>query len=192
VAPVAEDRVTTPAPVPAHTAAPAHTAVATPTQSAPTSAPIQVKTQLQHAQQPSTVKAAATQDAPEPPPISNLGATARPDALNTIARSTPAALPAIATPHNISQGVSAGLLVKKVQPVYPSQALQMHIQGNVSLIATIAKDGSIKDVKVVSGPAPLVRAATDAVRQWKYRPYTLNGEPVEIQTEININFVPPR
>ncbi len=156
------------------------------------SEPLQVK-QLQHVHQPSTGTSAATQDAPEPPSITGLGATARPEALNTIAHSTAAALPAIAPQtHNISQGVTSGMLLKRVQPVYPAQALQMHIQGTVSLRATIGKDGLIKDVKVLSGPATLARAATEAVHQWKYRPYTLNGEPVEIQTDININFVPPK
>ena len=175
-----------------HSAAPEHTVakdrVATATGRPAQSAPLVVKTESQRTQQ----SASASQDAPEAPSISGLGATARPEALNTIAPVT-AALPVIAPQtHNISQGVIAGLLVKKVAPVYPTQALQMRIQGTVALRATIGKDGSIKDVKVISGPAPLARAALDAVRQWKYRPYTLNGEPVEIQTEVNINFVPPR
>ena len=68
----------------------------------------------------------------------------------------------------------------------------MHAQGKVALQATIAKDGSVRNVKVLSGSAILARAASDAVRQWKYRPYMLNGQPIEVQTEININFVPPR
>jgi protein TonB len=84
------------------------------------------------------------------------------------------------------------LLLKRVTPIYPQQAMQMHTQGKVALQATIARDGSVRNVKVVSGPGILARAATDAVRQWKYKPYTLNGEPIEVQTEININFVPPR
>jgi protein TonB len=62
----------------------------------------------------------------------------------------------------------------------------------VTLQAMIAKDGSVRNVKIISGPALLARAAQDAVRQWKYKPYTLNGDPVEVQTEVNINFKPPQ
>jgi protein TonB len=67
----------------------------------------------------------------------------------------------------------------------------MRIEGTVQLSATISKEGNISDVKVLSGDAQLSRAATDAVRQWKYKPYLLNGEPVEIQTQITINFKLP-
>jgi len=91
----------------------------------------------------------------------------------------------------VSQGVSQGLLVKRVQPVYPPQARQMHLEGTVQLLASIRKDGSISGVKQVSGDAILGRAAIDAVRQWKYKPYFLNGEPVEIQTQITVNFKLP-
>jgi protein TonB len=93
---------------------------------------------------------------------------------------------------NVSQGVSQGLLTKKVQPVYPRNALAMHVEGSVELLATISKTGDISHVKVVSGDGQLARAATDAVKQWKYKPYLLNGEPVEIQTQITINFKAPR
>jgi periplasmic protein TonB len=93
---------------------------------------------------------------------------------------------------NVSQGVSQGLLTKKVQPVYPRNALTMHIEGAVELLATISKTGDISHVKVVSGDGQLAKAATDAVKQWKYKPYLLNGEPVEIQTQITINFKAPR
>jgi TonB family protein len=65
---------------------------------------------------------------------------------------------------------------------------QMHTQGKVALQAMIARDGSVRNVKVVSGPAILARAATDAVRQWKYKPYRLNGQPVAIQTQVKIEF----
>ena len=91
----------------------------------------------------------------------------------------------------ISQGVAQGLLIKRVQPVYPAQALSMHIQGAVELLATISKDGNVTNLKQLSGDAMLGRAAMDAVKQWKYRPYLLNGEPLEIQTEITVNFKAP-
>jgi len=87
--------------------------------------------------------------------------------------------------------VSQGLLVKRVQPVYPPQARQMHLEGTVQLLAGIRKDGSISGIKQLSGDSILGRAAVDAVRQWKYKPYFLNGEPVEIQTQITVNFKLP-
>jgi TonB family protein len=93
---------------------------------------------------------------------------------------------------NISQGVSRGLLIKKVQPVYPRNAVAMRVEGSIELLATISKNGDIAHVKVLSGDSQLIKAATDAVKQWKYKPYLLNGEPVEIQTEITINFKLPK
>ena len=68
----------------------------------------------------------------------------------------------------------------------------MHVEGAVELLATISKSGDISHVKVVRGDGQLAQAATDAVKQWKYKPYLLNGEPVEIQTQITINFKLPR
>jgi periplasmic protein TonB len=67
----------------------------------------------------------------------------------------------------------------------------MHIQGTVQLQANIGKDGSVTSVKALSGEAVLSHAAIDAVKQWKYKPYTLNNEPVEIQTQITVNFKLP-
>jgi TonB family protein len=93
---------------------------------------------------------------------------------------------------NVSQGVSQGLLTKKVQPIYPRNALTMHVEGSVELQATISKTGDISKVKVLSGDGLLAKAASDAVKQWKYKPYLLNGEPVEIQTEVTINFKLPK
>ncbi|HUA15917.1 MAG TPA: TonB family protein [Verrucomicrobiae bacterium] len=107
------------------------------------------------------------------------------------------ALTAVSTPKpvleklNISQGVSQGLLLKKVEPIYPTSAVQMRIEGSVRLLATISKTGTITKVKVLSGPTQLARAASDAVKQWKYAPYLLNGEPVEIETQVTIDFKLP-
>jgi periplasmic protein TonB len=98
-----------------------------------------------------------------------------------------------AAPHQalrVSQGVSQGLLVHRVQPVYPQAAMQAGLQGTVLMEATIGKDGSVSSVKVIKGDPVLARAAVNAVRQWKYKPYLLNGEPVGIQTQITVNFVP--
>lgn len=88
----------------------------------------------------------------------------------------------------ISQGVSQGLLVKKVQPLYPSIARQLRLHGSVQLLATIDKSGNTTKVQILSGDPMLARSATDAVRQWKYRPYLLNGSPVEIETQITVVF----
>ena len=92
---------------------------------------------------------------------------------------------------NISQGVSQGLLIKKVQPVYPRNALTMHVEGAVQLLATVSPAGNITAVKVVSGEPLLTKAAVDAVKQWKYKPYQLNGQPVEIQTQVTVDFKLP-
>jgi len=91
----------------------------------------------------------------------------------------------------VSQGVMEGLLLKRVQPRYPTQALQMRIQGQVQLQATITKNGDIQNLKVVSGDGVLAHAAQEAVRQWKYKPYYLDGEPVQIETQILVNFKLP-
>jgi TonB family protein len=92
----------------------------------------------------------------------------------------------------ISEGVTQGLLVKKIAPVYPSAALHLRKQGSVELLATVSKTGEITNVKVLRGESMLTQAAVDAVRQWKYRPFLLNSEPVEIQTQITINFKLPK
>ena len=88
----------------------------------------------------------------------------------------------------LSQGVSQGLLIKKVAPVYPPTALQLRKQGAVELMATVSKTGAITKVSVLSGDSMLAKAALEAVRQWKYRPFLLNAEPVQIETQITINF----
>ncbi len=81
--------------------------------------------------------------------------------------------------------------MKRVPPSYPMSALQMRKEGVVELLATISKTGAISQIKVLSGESTLAKSAVDAVRQWKYRPYLLNGEPVEIETQITINFKLP-
>jgi periplasmic protein TonB len=93
---------------------------------------------------------------------------------------------------SISQGVSQGLAIKKTPPSYPTNALRLRIEGPVQLMATISKKGDISAVKIISGDPSLARAAVEAVKQWKYRPYLLDGSPVEIQTQITVNFKLPR
>jgi TonB family protein len=88
----------------------------------------------------------------------------------------------------ISQGVIAGLLIRKIQPVYPLEARQNQIQGRVVLRAVIGKDGRIKNLTPISGPKELFQTSIGAVQQWQYRPYLLKGEPVEVDTQITVNF----
>jgi TonB family protein len=88
----------------------------------------------------------------------------------------------------ISSGVASGMLIRKTPPVYPSIAKTARVAGTVQLGATISKTGAIEDVRVVSGPAMLRQSAVDAVRTWRYKPYELNNEPVEVETTINVVF----
>ena len=82
-----------------------------------------------------------------------------------------------------------GNLVLRVQPDYPAIARQARVQGQVVLRAVISREGTIENLQVLSGPPMLVRAAVNAVQQWRYRPYVLNGEPIEVETEVKVNFV---
>src|SRR5580692_5551381 len=101
-----------------------------------------------------------------------------------------AALPKIATPQRVrvSSGVSQGLLVRRVNPTYPPLARQARIQGSVVLQAQISKTGDIENLQLISGHPMLAPAAIEAVKQWKYKPYLLNGEPVEVETQVQVNF----
>jgi len=107
-----------------------------------------------------------------------------------IISSTPMAVPKVATPQRVrvSQGVSTGLLVRKVNPNYPPLARQARIQGSVLLQAEISKTGDIQNLRLISGHPMLAPAAIEAVKQWKYKPYLLNGEPVEVETQVQVNF----
>ena len=103
---------------------------------------------------------------------------------------TPAAVPAKPNVQRVrvSQGVTQGLLTKKVQPQYPPLARQARIQGSVVLRALISKTGQIENLQVVSGHPMLTSSAIQAVKQWEYKPYILNGQPVEVETNITVNF----
>ena len=89
---------------------------------------------------------------------------------------------------SVSQAVMAGNLLTKAIPKYPDAAKKAKIQGTVVLQAVIGKDGAIENLRVVSGPAELQQSALDAVRQWTYKPYLLNGDPVEVETTINVVY----
>jgi protein TonB len=110
--------------------------------------------------------------------------------LGSIISSTPMAAPRVATPQRVrvSSGVQAGNLINKVQPVYPPIAKNARIQGQVVLQAVISKSGVVENLHAVSGHPMLIPAAVEAVKQWRYKPYFLNGEPVEVETTIQVNF----
>lgn len=113
---------------------------------------------------------------------------------NGIASSGPGTRPvpptpplAAARPIRISH-MSPGSLINQLQPVYPSLAKAAHVEGPVVLAALISKDGTIENLRVLTGHPMLVRSAVEAVSQWRYRPYILNSEPVEVETQITVNF----
>jgi protein TonB len=91
-------------------------------------------------------------------------------------------------PVHVTSQIASGLLIRKVLPQYPALARTVHVQGTVVLAATIAKDGTIANLRVVSGPTMLQQAALEAVSQWRYKPYLLNGEPVDVETSVNVIF----
>ena len=91
-------------------------------------------------------------------------------------------------PVRVSSGVVSGLLLSPITPVYPAIAKAVHVQGSVVIEAVISKAGRIESLNVVSGPEMLRSAALDAVRQARYAPYKLNGEPVDVQTVITVVF----
>lgn len=95
---------------------------------------------------------------------------------------TPAAM------QHVPSVLMQGMLVYKVIPTYPVVAQAARVSGTVALQATISRTGAIENLRVVSGPTMLQQAARDAVKQWRYRPYILNGQPVEVETTVNVQF----
>jgi periplasmic protein TonB len=153
------------------------------------SAPLVVKNEVPAPAPPSP----AEQEPVQPPAPGSLDSSiANNQAISGIISSSAATLPhQVSQQLKVSQGVSQGLLIKSVPPVYPALSRQMRVQGSVELLASIGKDGSITKVSALSGDAVLARAAIDAVKQWKYKPYYLDDQPVEIQTQITVNFKLP-
>ena len=92
----------------------------------------------------------------------------------------------------VAAGVAAAMLKTKIDPIYPAEASKNNVIGTVVLHATIGSDGHVAALRIISGPAQLRQAALDAVRQWTYRPYMLNGRPVEVETTIDVAFGPNR
>jgi protein TonB len=144
-----------------------------------------------------------TPDAPEPPAIVWAGpptAFSGPAAVPGFpfsGISTPPPNPALSKPEppaarhaplRVSSSVQQASLIYAPKPLYPQLAKSARVQGTIKLQAIIAVDGSIKNLRVMSGPPLLVNAAIDAVRRWQYKPTMLNGSPVEVITEIDVNF----
>jgi protein TonB len=100
---------------------------------------------------------------------------------------SPMPLSPSARPPRISH-MMEGNLIRRVQPEYPALAKQARIQGTVVLRAVIDREGTIQDLQVISGHPLLVTAALNAVRQWRYRPFYLNDQPVEVETQVTVNF----
>ncbi len=136
-----------------------------------------------------SAKPMAAADAPAPS-LTGIASAGNSAALPALVSSGKVATPVLQVLH-VSQGVSRGLLVKEVPPKFPATALQRRVDGAVELLATVSKNGDITAVKVLSGDAQLAHSAVEAVKQWKYKPYLLDGEPVEIQTQITVNFKLP-
>jgi periplasmic protein TonB len=93
-----------------------------------------------------------------------------------------------AGPKTIPSVLAEGLLIHRVVPQYPAIPRTIRLEGTVVLQATISKSGTIENLRVVSGPPMLQQAALDAVAQWRYRPYLLNGQPIEVETTVNVEF----
>ena len=101
---------------------------------------------------------------------------------------TKAPEPAPAKRMRVAARVAEANLVHDVAPIYPPEAGRERIEGSVVLLAVIGKDGTVQDVRVESGLPVLAQAAINAVKQWRYKPYLIDGEPVEIDSRITINF----
>jgi len=146
-----------------------------------------------------TIQNETAQAFPEAPGIAGVPGGALGGALNSILSAAPppppppvaAATPAPAPPSRIRVGgeVQAGLILREVTPSYPKLAAMAHISGTVRLKAVIGADGSVEDLTLISGHPLLVQAAEAAVKQWIYKPTLLNGQPVEVDTEIDVHFV---
>ena len=101
----------------------------------------------------------------------------------------PLATPAPTVREFRTSTILEGSLIRRVQPVYPPMARNVRVQGSVVLAAVIGKDGTIENLRLMSGHPMLVPAAIAAVSQWRYRPYILNGEAIEVETQITVNFI---
>jgi len=134
--------------------------------------------------------AAPTQPSAQAPAVETVadGRVIIPDSLKTSPFPPPVSS---LEPIMVPEETSRGLLLQSVDPMYPPQAIQQKMEGSVVLQAWVGKDGSVRDLKLVRGYFALGRAAVDAVKQWRFKPYSLNGRPTDFQTYITINFKLP-
>jgi periplasmic protein TonB len=156
---------------------------------------VAVRPIMQPSSIPTTIDRSGDDPAPPAPGGAGLGLQGLgrgfPDGLSTISGEVrpvapPPPAPVVRTFRTSS--MVEGNLIRRVQPVYPPLARTARIQGPVVLAAVINKAGAIENLRVLSGPPMLVKAALDAVSEWRYRPYILNSEPVEVETQITVNF----
>jgi len=96
-----------------------------------------------------------------------------------------------APPVQVSQGISGGQLLSSTLPEYPAAARHLRLAGEVVLEATVMEDGTVGAIKVIKGSPPLAQSAVDAVKNWRYQPYELNGKPVKNETKITVDFTFP-
>ncbi len=134
----------------------------------------------------------ATENAPAPASFDTAGAEGLDGGSANVSifngHSQPTVSVATSRPVVVSSGVATGMLIRSTPPVYPPLARTAHVAGTVELRATISTSGTIKDLHAVSGPVMLRQAAADAVRNWRYKPYRLNNQAVEVETTINVVF----
>jgi protein TonB len=160
---------------------------ATPPTAPPASAP-DTQTVVQPPQSaPEPVRPQPSTSVPQVPPSPSEGRTGViiPDSLKASPSTSPASS---LEPSSIPEETSLGLLIHKVEPDYPQQALAQHLEGPVVLQAWIARDGTVRDLKLVKGYFALGRAAFDAVKQWRFKPYSPNGKAIDFQTVVTVNF----
>ena len=167
--------------------------------------PAPVPSSTAEASSPVAAAQPATATSPDPPsvagyssvgssPVESLGtesAIASSESRDQLARLTASASPLPSLDAAVSQGITAGRLVRKVDPIYPAQARVQHLAGTVALEITIADDGRVREVKQVSGSPMLAAAASEAIRKWRYTPFLLNGKPLEVQKQISVIFKLP-
>jgi protein TonB len=131
-------------------------------------------------------------DKPEPPMDTSIAswepAAATPGGLPFGKPAATVVRPEPRAPIRVSTAVEEGLLIRKTVPVYPAIAKAAGIGGTVRLAATISRNGTIENLRVTGGPAMLQQAALDAVKTWVYRPYLLDGQPVEVETTVDVIF----
>ena len=188
--PASESEATpsSPAPLPSDTTVPPDQGTQT-TQAAPRTEPPQIQPEAAEAVPPPAPMPPGTARVPDPSPVAEgRGVVVIPDSLRTAPSPAPTSP---LEPSTVSEEAARALLVHRVDPDYPAQALPQRLEGPVVLQVWVQKDGTIRDLKLVKGYFVLAKAASDAVKQWRFKPYTPNGPAIDFQTLITINFKYP-